>query len=652
MTMLPDMAPPELDENRDGIAISGATETLPSYIQGSPPSIVELRRRADEARADPHGRRRKSVKARAYYDGPGQLDSEVRRVLDARKQPAIYTNRVRPAINGILGVLEQARSDPQAYPRNPQDQDSADVVTKVLRFVADQCDFGAIKQDVAENFWIEGCGATIVEMDGDDVVPTQIRWEEFYCDPYSRRNDRLDARYMGIAKWTDAEAIRSNPRWAGRLREIGDPMNPGGDSIFTDSYEDRGDTGAGWVNTKRRRVVLCEEYALEDGQWTRLVYVASGVLEYGPSPYLDEKGRPCNPIEAACCYVDENNGAYGAVDDMIPLADEINASRSRSLHLMNSRQVQYDPSSGAGPVDADTARSEAARADGVLPMGWSVIPTSDMTQANILRNQEAKAEIERMGPTPAVLGRQEGASQSGRARLVSQQAGLTELARPLGRLANWELRVYRQIWARVRQFKTDPWFVRVTDDERAPQWLQVNEPQMGMVMQPQVVGQDEMGEPIIEQMPAMGIVGYDKRLAQMDVDIILDTVPDTATLQQETWEQLVQLVGQGGGLAAVYTPAFELMIEASPLSDKRRVVDLIKRGREDQTQQQMQALQQQIQQLTEQLEQRQGASAQESAAKVERDGAQARKLGADADRTTAETAAMLGIDPLLVLGQG
>lgn len=623
------------DDNRDGIALSGAEKTLPEYIKGNPPPIEQLRRRAEEARSDSAGRRRKSRTAREYYDGPGQLNSEVRQTLRLRAQPPIYTNRIRPAVNGILGVLEQGRSDPQAYPRNPEDTDSADVVTKVLRFAADKSDFATVKLNVGENHFIEGCGAVIVEMDGDDIMPTQIRWEEFYYDPYSRRHDFSDARYMGIAKWVDADLIRR--RWADRIKEIGDPMNPSGETMFSETYEDRGDNGLGWINTKRRRVLLCEEYALEDGEWKRIVYIASGHLEYGPSPYLDEKRRPCNPIEATSCYVDLDNGRYGIVDDMMPIQDELNSSRSRALHLSNSRQVQYDYKSGGDPGSAELARAEAAKADGVLPPGWQIMPTSDMTQANLIRNQEAKSEIERMGPTPAVLGRSEAGSQSGRARLVSQQAGLTELSRPLGRLGDWELRVYRQIWNRAKQFWTGEMFIRITDDVRAPEFLKVNEPEMGMVLQPQQIGIDEAGQPMMAQVPTMGVVGYKNRLAEMDVDIILDTVQDTATLAQEVWAELVQLVGQAGGLAAVYTPAFELMIEASPLADKTRVIELIKKGREQQEQNQVQALTQQVQQLTQALEAKQQASAEEAAANVAQKTASANLSNAKAQQTSVET---------------
>lgn len=619
-----------LDDNHDGIALTGETQTLPEYIKGTPPSIERLRKRFDEAREDPHQGREKSQRARDYYDGPKQLNSEVRQTLANRKQPAIYTNRIRPAINGILGVLEGSRSDPQAYPRNPEDKESADVCTKTLRYIADECQFSDVKQDVAENFLIEGTGAVLVELDGDKIVATQVRWEEFYADPYSRRNDFLDARYMGVGKWTDAEVLKA--RYGAQFDDIGDPLAPQSFGIAGDSWQDR-PAHLGWVDLRRRRVLLVEEYAVEEGEWKRIVFCAAGVLEYGPSPYLDEKKVPTCPIVAQSCYVDRDNRRYGPVDDMLPIQDEINASRSRSLALGNSRQIQQSDPQVEPMANADEARAEAARHDGVIPAGWTLVQTQDMQQASILRQQEAKGEIERMGPTPAVLGRQESAGQSGRARLVSQQAGLTELSRPLARLASWELRVLKQFWERARQFWTGPMWIRVTDQNQAPEFLQVNEPIQGMVMQPQQVGVDEAGQPIIAQVPGIGITGYNRRIAEMDVDIILDTVPDTANLQQEIWAELVQLAGQAGGLQSITTPEFEWAVDASQLTDKSRVLDSLKRLREQKEQAIVPQLQAQIEQLTAQLQAKQATSQEQEQAKTG-------KLLAETDAVEAKTLKM------------
>jgi len=569
------------DANRDGIVFgSTATQTLPAATVGDAPQIDKLRKRFDEAREDIHGSREKAQTDRDYYDGPKQLSSEVRSILKARMQPPIYTNRVRPAVNGVLGVLEAGRRDPKALPRNPDDEGSADVCTKTLRFINDQSKFNDTQMDVAENFFIEGTGAVLVEMVDEKIVPTQIRWEEFYFDPYSRRSDFKDARYMGVAKWMDATQLME--RYRVRINEIGDPLSPNGVAGVDNSWADRPEGGTAWVDRRRRRVMLVEEYAIEQGRWMRTVYIATGVLEYGPSPYVDEKGTAVCPIEAVSCYIDRDNARYGMVRDMIPIQDEVNASRSRSLHLMNSRQVQnVDPS--APPVDDGTVRIEAAKADGVIPQGWQIVSTAEQTQANLLRMQEAKSEIERMGPTPAVLGRQEGASQSGRARLVSQQAGLTELARPMGRLHGWVLRVYEQMWFRAKQYWTDPMWIRVTDDIKTAEFLKVNEPVMGPTMAPAV--NPQTGEPVADpvtgqpmMMPTIGQVDTKNRLADLDMDIILDQDDDTANLQQEVWAEIMELLRLG---MSPFSPEFEIAVEMSPLSDKGRILERLKAKREE-----------------------------------------------------------------------
>lgn len=617
------------------LPISNAVDTLPADLLAGAPSVTTLRKRFDEARSTLGDAREKAQRDRDYFDGPEQLNSDVRKTLKLRNQPAIYTNRIRPAINGVLGVLEGARSDPRAYGRNPDDEQSADVATKTLRFIADQSSFGDIKQDVAENFLIEGTGAVIVEMIENKITPTQIRYEEFYHDPYSRRPDLADARYMGIAKWMDADQLKKNKAWAARINQIGDPMSPQDAGIAGVIYQDRPSNMA-WVDNRRRRVMLVEEYAIEDGEWKRIVYVAAGVLEYGPSPYLEfvQGGgkRPCCPIEAQSCYVDKRNQRYGIVRDMIPVQDEVNARRSRALHTGNSRQVQnVDPS--APPVDADTVRLEAAKADGVIPMGWQIIPPNGIEQSNVLLLQEAKGEIERMAPQGLARDLESGSAISGRARQVAQAAGMTELARPLGRLAGWELRVYRQAWNRARQFWTDPMYIRITDDVKAPSYLKVNEPKLGMVMAP-ATGPD--GQPQIDpatgqpaMRPTMGVVGMDSRLAEMDVDIILDTVPDTATLEHEVWGELRELASSFAAMGiSIMSPEFELMIELSPLADKARIIEKLKAVRDEQAQQQ-QAEAQKAEQARQLALQGEAAKVRETSTRADLNEVNATKIAAE-----------------------
>jgi hypothetical protein len=249
----------------------------------------------------------------------------------------------------------------------------------------------------------------------------------------------------------------------------------------------------------------------------------------------------------------------------------------------------------------------------VIPYGWQKVPTTDMAagQANLL--VEAKMEIERIGPNPAVLGR-EGENASGRANLVRQQAGLTEQAIVYGGVEIWELRVYEQMWNRARQFWTAPQYVRVTDDEGAPQFVGINQPK-GQPMQDPNTGEMVEGPPIIDPNTGASVLGYNNSLAEMDVDIILDTTPNTANVAQEQFAVMAEL-------AKVYGPQavpFELMVSLSSLPGKREIMDKMKSKADEsgQAQQQVVQLQQQMVQLEAALKQAQVEKTQAEAGLTE-----------------------------------
>jgi hypothetical protein len=182
---------------------------------------------------------------------------------------------------------------------------------------------------------------------------------------------------------------------------------------------------------------------------------------------------------------------------------------------------------------------------------------------------EAKAEIERMGPNPAVLGRNS-EDASGRALLARQQSGLVEMANLYGALEDWELRVYRQCWARAKQFWQAPQFIRVTDDENAPKFIGLNQPAVHPMT----------GE----------VLGYRNAVAEMDVDIEVDTQQDVGNLMAEAFQQIVDLVKLSPGYQQQIT--LKELIQLSPIQHKRAILDMI-----DQRAQQQAAQGAQVQQL-------------------------------------------------------
>lgn len=497
-------------------------------------------------------RRQNAVCVDYFHDR--QWTSDEIKVLKKRKQPQIWVNRIKPAVNGVLGVIEQGLSDPRAYPRNSDDENSAEIATDSLRYASDQARWPRTKLKGAKDYLLTGTAACIVEVDEElDPSPRRIRWQEFFWDPHSQEDDFSDARYMGVAKWMYVDEARGLAP-EGMTVDL-DSLGTGQTIAGIDADDE--DKPSSWGDRKGKRVMVVEMYHQVRGVWHRCLFWGGGVFQEGPSPYLNERGEPSNPIEAQSATVDRENLRWGMVRTMIPLQDEKNMQRSKRLHLLNSRRVRQTDLSADQNIQL--VRDEAARPDGVIPYGYEVADNLPAAMGHAALEADGTGELERMGPNPAVLGR-DGSSASGRSHLVRQQAGLTELTPELGGLEDWELRVYRQMWARIRQFWTEPKMIRVTDDIGAPKFLQVNEPVV--VGEQLVLGPD--GMPVVEP-----IIEYQNRPAEIDVDIIIDSTPDTATLQAEQFTEMLKL-------AQMYGPQevpFDDVLKLSAMPRKREVMD-------------------------------------------------------------------------------
>lgn len=523
-----------------------------------------------------------------YYHG-NQLSQAEKNELNKRGQPILIINRTRAAVNGMLGVVEQKKTQPKAWPRTPKDADSADVATDTLRYLNDSTDLKDKLVEADQDLLNAGVGAVVITSDPKTkklgVVP--IAWSELGYDPRSKKHDFSDAKYMFVAKWMYADDIKSSyPSF-----DIEQVPTTGQLAAFDDvAGGDRPRSQFGWITPDKQRLLVVELHYSDGGNWYKAVFTGGGILEEGQSWLKDQDGGYMCPIIAETVYVDDDNNRYGVVRDMRYLQDEINKRRSKLLHLLSVAQIQAkDP--GAVDVDANAARIEAARADGVIPVGWERIRNQDIVQGQAQLLAESKAELERMGPNPAILGRQ-GADTSGKALAARQEAGMVELAIVFSRMDKLELRIFRALWLAAQQTWTDPQFVRVTDDVEDPRFVLVNEPIMG-----QVPGLDPTtGQPAVDPMtggPIMveDVLGYKNKIAELDVDIILDIVPATANLMAEQLATLMDLIARNPKYADIVPP--EVLFELTPMPRKRELMKKVKAATEAAGQQQAQVAQQQ-----------------------------------------------------------
>lgn len=518
---------------------------------------------------------------------------------------------------------------------------------------------------------------------GQDEIRIKYRrvpWDRFWWDPHSRDEMFDDAKYKGLVVWMDQDdAIDAYPQAKSVVESA---INEG---IDTTGLHDDVPTSA-WADATRQRVKVCECYYRRNGTWHVAHFTKSGFLvEPRVVAYVDEDGVPCCPLVATSGYVRDDDGArYGLVMNMVSPQDEINKRRSKALHALSTRQVVLE----RGAVnDIEETRTQVARPDGVIEVnpgfltqgGFSIQSNTELAAGQVQLLSESKNEMIMVGVDGQVGDVSTGTS--GRALLARQQMANRELKSPFDNLRTFTLNCYEQTWWRIRQFWTSEIWLRVRDADElkgyrfvglnksqtkaqrlqemiqggvdpqvAVQSLQVS-PQvlqeiMGRVQQELMAAQQQGVQVSQEQVqqyamqlasrhPALQEMVKSADVSQLNVDIIVETTPDTAIIEQEEFETLTQITPSITAARPDLAPKLmELIVRASQLRSKREILEALKPAQPDPEAQQKQ-------QQAEAAQQKQLALAlQQMQADVQKTQAQTQQAQATAAKTAAETQAV------------
>lgn len=498
--------------------------------------------------------------ARKYYHDKQWTEAELRK-LARRNQPPVVDNGVKRKIDFLVGVEQRMRRDPKAYPRTPQHEHDADTATAGIRFVCDQNQWDTVSSQSMHDGLVSGIGVSwigirqarsgVLDVDMKSCDPAR-----FIYDPRSVKPDFSDARWSGVDLWMDIdEAKEQNP---GKEKELDNLIDRNRHTNMWMPAEV--DQAEQWGDLEHRRVRICEMYIkkvsppFNVAQWHYCKFSGDISLESYVSPYQDENGDPANPYEAWSPYIDEKGNRYGLFRTLKTLQDSINHKRSRVDHEIANRQTFSNR--GGSIEDHDKFKEEINKPDGHLAFNggeWGK-DVGVIDRSNVIRGQvdlliDAQQRMENYGPNPGLIGKGPGVENaSGRALLAQRDSGMTELSPIFERQRTWKLRVYRAIWARIRQAWTGERWIAITDDPKAVQFLPVNQYQIDPATQ-QIVGKNV--------------------IAQIDVDIILEEGPDVMVMQEE----LMQTFSQLGEAAA--GPLGKILIQLSNVPMKEKLLSMI-----------------------------------------------------------------------------
>jgi hypothetical protein len=471
--------------------------------------------------------------AHRYYSGK-QFTEDDLKTYRKRKQPVITFNRVARKIDGVVGVVRKMRSDPKAFPVKPDQEDAAELATQVVRYVCDASEFEGIEAEAVLAAGVFGIGGIELGLrdtqEGDkEIELIDFDTRSFFYDPRSFKPDFSDARFMGTHKWVSEDEIDEI------APGMGEKVRGAADGGFTTQADtDRDDK---WRDDKGR-VRLVDHWYIKGGMWRWCLHVGTEKIAAGDSPFFDENGRSICKFRVFSAYIDDEGDRYGFVRNMKGPQDAMNQHRSKAMHIMNTRQIIALRGAFS---DIEKARIEAQKPDGVLefdgnPDDFRIEQPSQEFIQQTQYFQDAKDEIENFGPNQALLGTNMSA-KSGRALSMMQQNGLAELGPFLKNLRMWKLDIFRSIWTNSKRYMTAERLLRLTGDEEAAQFLEVNKLQV-----------DEFGQPFIVN-----------QIGAIDVDVRMEEGPDTENIMGDVFDTL-QAIAQNGSPVPP-----QVIIEMSPL---------------------------------------------------------------------------------------
>ncbi len=564
-----------------------------------------------------------------FVAGQQWSDEEVRQ-FEEQHRPVLTINRIKPIINVVSGYQRVNRYDIDFKPRTGDDMDICQVRKGVTKFVMDECDFDAQESQAFLDAIISGIGWLTVGYRWDDEIGDGnafiTREDPFgiYVDPESHKSDFSDAKHIFRARWVDKDELKLQfPEHAEEI-EAAYHIYDNAESDYTQRKQ-KVDTLWFKAETQKIRLVECWYKTREQVTMIRLMdgteidkndltmemlltgavdpspdaertvtrkvvkyasFFDTVLLEDMPSPY--EHGEfPFVPI--TCFYYGAGDIPAGFVRDLKDPQREINKRRIQTLHILDTT------SNGGGwyekmAMDADQLKEFEQMhtvpghfqqvADGALTGGKikereTMNPPAALIQAEAAATQDLTAIS---GINEAQMGIDIPNASSGRAIELKQKQAITHIAPIFDQLRRAKKRIAELLWGRrghkgiIPQFYTASKVYRI-EGPNGQEFVPVN--------QPQVVGQDPLGNVIVQTL---------NDLSQGEFDVVVADAQASTTQRQA---QLYTLVDAVKSLGIPGDMMFDSIIELSDLPNKEQI---------KQSWQARQQAQQQAQQAQMQLE--------------------------------------------------
>lgn len=157
---------------------------------------------------------RQAKKNENFYIGGGlQWEEDVKKALEDMGKPWLEENVIFPTVNTIIGYQTQSRMDIAYKPREADDQDTSDILTKLAMFVVDQNKFPWVESQVFADGIIQQRGYFDIRMNFDDNINGDVEIKsldplDVIPDPDGKSYDPDDWQDVITTKWIPVEDVK------------------------------------------------------------------------------------------------------------------------------------------------------------------------------------------------------------------------------------------------------------------------------------------------------------------------------------------------------------------------------------------------------------------------------------------------------------
>lgn len=518
-----------------------------------------------------------------FQEGKQWTEAE-KKELANRGQPDTVENLIAAKVNRLKGQYKKQKTRIIYRGRNVQtDEPAANILSDLALHIQQQSQYEFEESDCFDDGIVSGVGWLEPYVDFDDMFEPSIKVRCEDClnvfpDPYSRKYDLSDAKFIVIAKWVHLdEAIALYPAKKLELNGLYTSSSQSGSLSGVDKLRNEN-----YVDSKNKRVRLVEI------RWKEKVSKKIGIvsnpqegnktIDLAQLSKKDQKlfqslpgakvlDKVIDKIKVAVfcggviledvkdlphdykslfmipyyVYRKKNGEPYGVVRGLIDPQTERNKRRSKALHLLLSNKVI---SSEGSIRDKDEFRAEMAKPDG-LPEVRDIdkIKVQDnielaQTQMQLLSESESSMDkISGIPMEPASTGQLRSGIAVAR-KQANVDVGIMAIFENMRRT---RLLLGRHILELIKQYYTEEKAFYVLDDMKKAKSIQLT------------------GDHI-------------QAIKSSVYDTIIDEMPDTVNMQDEQFQAIGQFLQSANLPPQLSMAMFPIWIGLSTIRDKDQVI--------------------------------------------------------------------------------